>query len=108
MPLLVLDDLGVEKSSDWVQEKLDTIVDYRYFRGLPLVVTTNKAFADWGEIFPNAACVVSLIDRLMHRAEVVRIDGDSYRAKEAEEREAQRKVERAANAAAPRPRRAAR
>ena len=49
------------------------------------VVTTNRAFADWGEVFPNAACVVSLIDRLMHRAEVVRIDGASYRAKEAEE-----------------------
>lgn len=42
VPLLVLDDLGVEKSSEWVQEKLDTIVDYRYIRGLPLVVTTNK------------------------------------------------------------------
>lgn len=42
VPLLVLDDLGVEKSTDWVSEKLDTIVDYRYIRGLPLVVTTNK------------------------------------------------------------------
>ena len=63
----------------------------------------NRAFADWGEVFPNAACVVSLIDRLMHRAEVVRIDGDSYRAKEAEERQAQRTAERA-KAAAARPR----
>jgi len=63
------------------------------------VVTTNRAFADWGEVFPNAACVVSLIDRLMHRAEVVRIDGESYRAKEAQEREAQRLAERAAKAA---------
>ena len=41
-------------------------------------------------MFPNAACVVSLVDRLMHRAEVVRIEGESYRAKEAEEREAAR------------------
>ena len=67
------------------------------------MVTTNRAFADWGEVFPNAACVVSLIDRLMHRAEVVRIDGDSYRAKEAYERQAQRTAERA-KAAAARPR----
>ena len=66
----------------------------------------NRAFADWGEVFPNAACVVSLIDRLMHRAEVVRIDGESYRAKEAEEREAKRKAERMAKATAPRPRKA--
>ena len=39
-------------------------------------------------MFPNAACVVSLIDRLMHRAEVVRIEGKSYRQKGAEERKA--------------------
>ena len=70
------------------------------------MVTTKRAFADWGEVVPNAACVVSLIDRLMHRAEVVRIDGESYRAKEAEEREAKRKAERMAKATAPRPRKA--
>ena len=48
----------------------------------------------WGEVFPNAACVVSLVDRLMHRAEVVRIEGDSYRQKEAEEHAAQRAAAR--------------
>ena len=72
------------------------------------VLTTNHAFADWGEVFPNAACVVSLIDRLMHSAEVVRIDGDSYRAEEAEERQALRMAERAAKASTSRPRRTAR
>ena len=55
-------------------------------------------------MFPNAACVISLIDRLMHRAEVVRIEGKSYRQKEAEEREAARKAERAACKTAPRSR----
>jgi DNA replication protein DnaC len=64
------------------------------------VVTTNKAFADWGEVFPNAACVVSLVDRLMHRAEVVRIQGESYRAKEAQERMAARTRQRAGKPAA--------
>jgi DNA replication protein DnaC len=54
----------------------------------------NRRFADWGEVFPNAACVVSLVDRLMHRAEVVRIEGDSYRQKEAEERATQRAAAR--------------
>lgn len=43
------------------------------------VVTTNKPFAEWGEVFLSAACVVSSIDRLMHRAELVRIEGKSYR-----------------------------
>jgi DNA replication protein DnaC len=41
VPLLVLDDLGTEKSTGWAQEKLDTIVDYRAMHGLDLVVTTN-------------------------------------------------------------------
>ncbi|MBA7617650.1 hypothetical protein ES703_24966 [subsurface metagenome] len=41
VPLLVLDDLGTENRTDWVQEKLDTIIDYRLVQGLPLVATTN-------------------------------------------------------------------
>jgi len=66
--------------------------------GLPLdgqraattVITTNKPFEEWNEVFPNAACVVTLIDRLIHHAEVATIKGQSYRLKEAKERAAQR------------------
>lgn len=43
-------------------------------------------FSDWNQVFPNAACVVTLIDRLMHRAEIVALEGESYRLKEAKER----------------------
>ena len=57
-------------------------------------MTTNRSFRDWGEVFPNAACVVSLVDRLMHRAEVVSIEGQSYRAKEAAERAAKKAKQR--------------
>ena len=59
------------------------------------VITTNRAFGEWGEIFPNAACAVSLVDRLVHHCEVVRIEGESYRRKEALERQQQRQSERA-------------
>jgi len=41
VPLLVLDDLGTENRTPWVQEKLDIIIDHRLVQGLPLVVTTN-------------------------------------------------------------------
>ena len=51
------------------------------------VLTTNKAFAEWPTTFPNAACVVALVDRLINRADIVMIDGDSYRLREAEERQ---------------------
>ena len=46
VPLLVLDDLGTEHSTKWVQEKLEEIVDYRYINALPLVVTTNLSIDD--------------------------------------------------------------
>jgi DNA replication protein DnaC len=50
------------------------------------IITTNKAFTDWGEIFPNAACVVTMVDRLTHNAELVLIEGKSYRLHEAEQK----------------------
>jgi DNA replication protein DnaC len=40
------------------------------------------------QVFPNAACVVTLVDRLLHRSEILAIEGDSYRLKEATERAA--------------------
>jgi DNA replication protein DnaC len=42
IPLLVLDDLGVEKSTDWGREQLQTIIDYRSMNALSIVVTSNK------------------------------------------------------------------
>ena len=72
----------------------------RRYQQKSTVITTNRAFAEWGEVFPNAACVVSLVDRLMHRAEVVRIEGNSYRAKEAEERLVARAKQRTGKVAA--------
>jgi len=56
----------------------------------PILVTTNKPFSEWNDVFPNAACVVTLVDRLVHRSEILAIDGDSYRLKEANERAARK------------------
>ena len=50
----------------------------------------NRAFKEWREVFPNAAWTVSLIDRLVHRCEVVAIEGESYRLKEAKARAEQK------------------
>ena len=66
------------------------LVSRRYEQKSTLI-TTNRPFAEWGEVFPGAACVVSLIDRLLHHAEIIAIEGDSYRLKEAQERAAQRR-----------------
>jgi len=105
--LLVIDEVGYLSYSNRHADLLFELVSRRY-QHKSTVVTTNRAFAEWGQVFPNAACVVSLVDRLMHRAEVVRIEGASYRAKEADERNVLRKAERATKASASRSRKAAR
>lgn len=91
--LLVVDEAGYLSYDNRYADLLFEIVTRRYERN-SLIVTTNKPFAEWGEIFPNAACVVTLVDRLVHRSEIVPIEGDSYRLKEAKERAAQKKAKR--------------
>ena len=61
------------------------VVTHRYEARRPIALTTNKAFADWADVFPHAASVVTLVDRLTHRAEVITLEGKSYRLKESEE-----------------------
>ena len=58
----------------------------RRYQNKSTLITTNRAFGEWNEVFPNAACVVSLVDRLVHNAEIVAIEGNSYRLKEARDR----------------------
>ena len=62
----------------------------RRYLNRPILLSTNKLFGEWTQVFPNAACVVTLIDRLMHRAEIVALEGESYRLKEAKERVARK------------------
>ena len=57
----------------------------------PTIVTTNRPFAEWSEVFPNAACVVSIVDRLVHHSEILVIEAESYRMREAKERAAMKK-----------------
>jgi len=92
--VLCIDELGYLAYDNRYADLLFEIVTRRYLQR-PIVLTTNKAFSEWNDVFPNAACVVTLVDRLVHRSELVAIDGDSYRLKEAKERAATRKKSRA-------------
>ena len=96
--VLLIDEVGYLSYSNRHADLLFELVSRRY-GAASTVVTTNKAFKEWSEVFPNAACVVSLVDRLVHRAEVIAIEGESYRVKEARERAEQRARRR--NAARP-------
>ena len=91
--LLVIDEVGYLSYSNRHADLLFNIVSSRS-QQRSTIVTTNRPFAEWGEAFPNAACLVALVDRLVHNAEIIAIDGDSYRRKEAAERQKQRSAER--------------
>jgi len=91
--LLVIDEVGYLSYSNRHADLLFELISRRY-EAKSTLVTTNRNFSEWQEVFPNAACVVSMIDRLIHNAEVIHIDGESYRFKEATERSEQRAVQR--------------
>jgi len=93
--LLVIDEIGYLSYGNRHADLLFEIVSRRY-EEKSTVVTTNRPFAEWGEVFPSASCVVSLIDRLVHNAEIISIEGESYRLKEAKERSQLRQQKRAA------------
>ena len=82
--VLVVDELGYLSYDTRHADLLFEVVSRRYEKR-PLVITTNKPFSEWGDVFPNATCVVTIVDRLVHRCEVVPIEGDSYRLKESKE-----------------------
>jgi DNA replication protein DnaC len=93
--LLVIDEIGYLSYSNRHADLLFEIVSRRYEEKSTLI-TTNKPFAEWNQVFPNASCVVSLVDRLVHHAEIIAIEGESYRLKEAKERSEKRRKQRAA------------
>lgn len=95
--LLAIDELGYLSYDNRYADLLYEVINARYLKS-STIITTNKPFKEWGEIFPNAGCVVTLVDRLIHRSEIVKIDGASYRTKEAlesAEKRAQKKRGRA-------------
>ena len=93
--ILAIDELGYLSYDTRYADLLFEVVTRRY-QQRPTLLTTNKMFGDWNQVFPNAGCVVTLVDRLLHRAEIVALDGKSYRLKEAQERAARKAKSRAA------------
>jgi DNA replication protein DnaC len=82
--LLCIDEVGYLSYGNRHADLLFELINRRYEQK-SLLLTTNRPFAEWSQVFPNAACVVSLIDRIIHHADIVPIDGESYRTKEASE-----------------------
>jgi DNA replication protein DnaC len=80
--LLIMDELGYLPIDKTGADLLFQIISHRYEQG-SLIITSNRAFKDWPEIFNNDSMMTSaLLDRLLHHTETVVIEGRSYRMKD--------------------------
>ena len=64
------------------------------FRPRPVWLTTNLAFAEWHTVFPSATCATALVERVVHHADIVKIEGESYRLRESKQDADSRDVSR--------------
>lgn len=79
-PLLVVDEVGYIPFEPEAANLFFQLVSSRYERA-SLIVTSNKPFGRWGEVFGDDVVAAAMIDRLVHHADVVNLKGDSYRLK---------------------------
>lgn len=80
-PLLVIDEVGYIPFEADAANLFFQLVSSRYERA-SVIVTSNKPFGRWGEVFGDATVAAAMIDRLVHHAEVIGLKGDSYRLKD--------------------------
>jgi len=78
--VLIIDDIGYVKKTDSETQVLFEFIAHRYESG-SLIITSNQPFSHWDQIFPDTLMTVAAIDRIIHHATIVEIDGESYRKK---------------------------
>lgn len=78
--LLILDELGFKKLPGYSADDFFEVISKRYEKG-SLIITTNKAFEQWSDIFADNILASAIIDRIVHYSTVIKINGPSYRAK---------------------------
>jgi DNA replication protein DnaC len=78
VPLVVVDEVGYIPFDPEAANLMFSLVSARYERA-SMIVTSNKPFSAWGEIFGDEVVAAAMIDRLVHHAEILALKGDSYR-----------------------------
>lgn len=78
IPLLIVDEVGYIPFDPEAASLFFSLVSSRYKQS-SLIVSSNKSFSAWAEIFGDAVAVAAMVDRLVHHAEVIVLKGDSYR-----------------------------
>ena len=76
--LLVIDELGYLPLPAEAASALFQVVAQRYLKN-SIVITTNRSVAEWGEVLGDTTVAAAMLDRLLHRSVVLKLDGDSYR-----------------------------
>lgn len=79
--LLLIDEMGYLTLSPMESSLFFQLVSSRYEKG-SIILTSNKSFAEWGEVFGDPVIATAILDRLLHHSHVVNIRGESYRLKE--------------------------
>lgn len=80
IPLLVMDEVGYVPFDPEAAALIFALVSSRYERS-SMIVSSNKTFSAWAEIFGDPVAVAALVDRLVHHAEIIVLKGESYRLK---------------------------
>jgi DNA replication protein DnaC len=81
VPLLIVDEVGYIPFDPQAANLMFMLISRRYERA-SVIVTSNKPFSGWGEIFGDDIVAAAMIDRLVHHAEILALKGDSYRLKD--------------------------
>jgi DNA replication protein DnaC len=75
---IIIDDIGYVKKTDAETHVLFEFIAHRYESG-SLIITANQPFSEWDQIFPDSMMAVAAIDRLIHHATIIELEGESYR-----------------------------
>ena len=81
--VIILDDIGYAKKDDLETSVLFEFIADRYETG-SLIITSNLAFSEWDNIFPDSMAAVAAIDRIIHHSTIINLTGESYRKKNSE------------------------
>lgn len=76
--VIIIDDIGYVKKTDAETHVLFEFIAHRYESG-SLIITANQPFSSWDQIFPDSMMTVAAIDRLIHHATIIELEGESYR-----------------------------
>jgi DNA replication protein DnaC len=79
--LLILDEMGYFPLDPMAAQFLFQLVSRRYLKG-SIILTSNKSYGDWGDIFADQVLAAAILDRLLHHSLTINIRGNSYRLRE--------------------------